>query len=61
MSEKAWVTVYRHKGFEIQVLTIAENPNEFGYRIDSPAFGDRRFNLVADAVQAIDDMTRKGW
>ncbi len=48
-----WETVYTHKGFDVQVLSPAM-PSEFGYRINDISFSGESYNLISDAVQAID-------
>lgn len=47
------ITVYKHKGIEIQVKAVAE-VHEIGYTINHAAFKGQRFNLVDHAIKAID-------
>lgn len=52
-NSRKWVTVHRHKDFEIEVLNGATDVNEIGYRIKGyetlPLF-----NTVAGAINYID-------
>lgn len=47
------ITIYKHKGIEIQVKATAQR-HAIGYRINHPAFDGERFNLVQEAIDAID-------
>lgn len=49
------VTVYKHKGIEIQVKAAAKQ-HEIGYSINHSEFAGQRFNLIQDAIDAIDNM-----
>lgn len=49
------ITIYTHKGIEIQMRVISY-PGQIGYTINHPAFEGKRFNLVQDAIDAIDSM-----
>ncbi|MEF2243957.1 hypothetical protein [Paenibacillus sp. IITD108] len=49
------ITIYKHKGIEIQVKAVAEQ-HEIGYSINHPVFEGKRFNLVQEAIDAIDNM-----
>lgn len=42
--------VYLHKGFDIYFL-----PGERGYRIADARFAGRKFNLIQDAIDVIDE------
>lgn len=58
MAKQTWVTVLTHRSYHIQVLNGATH--SFGYRVNDPAFlpDYKRFNTVAEAVEAIDEQTK---
>lgn len=47
------VTVYTHRGISIQINQPSQ-PSEIGYTIAHPQFDGQRFNLVQEAIDAID-------
>lgn len=49
--QKQWVTVYRHRGYDIQVLSGAEMSDTFGYKISRQ--DETIYNTVDEAVFAI--------
>lgn len=49
-----YAVVYRHKGFDICVLKVADLSMCFGYRIDSQWFKGKEYETVQDAIDAID-------
>lgn len=60
LNEK-YVKVYTHKGYDIYTLKTA-NPGEgdnLGYIVNDLKFLDMDFNLISDAIKAIDDENKK--
>lgn len=56
MKDRRYVTVYVHKGHSIQTL-YTSNPSKGdspSYIIDNTLFKNKRFNLIQDAIDAID-------
>lgn len=52
------ITVYTHRGIAIQVKSPAKS-HEIGYRVNHPSFTGQKFNLIQDAIDAIDkEVTR---
>lgn len=57
-----WVTVHRHKGYEIQIVNLAKPGDPQGYRTNPALPGQDHecgclactFSTIGDAVQAID-------
>jgi hypothetical protein len=58
MIKQKWVTVFTHRSYKIKVLNGATH--DIGYIIDDPAFMPdyKRYNTVAEAVEAIDKATK---
>lgn len=48
-----YVTVYTHKGLEICTISPA-TPEQFGYIIDYVDYVGESYNLIQDAINAID-------
>lgn len=51
-----WVTVHKHKGIAIKMKSPAL-PSEFGYKIKHKQFTGQLFDLIQDAIDAIDRLT----
>lgn len=51
-----WVTVLRHRGFEIKVMNGATEADEQGYKVDSWVVWHKTLPTVAEAVALIDDI-----
>lgn len=50
----AQAVVYRHRGYRICTISPATMQDGFDYTIDDPNFRGQRYQLVQDAVDAID-------
>lgn len=58
ITQPNWVTVLKHQGFKIQTKSPAKS-DELHYIIAGPAFAGQRFDLIQQAVDAIDKNNAK--
>ncbi|WP_138226579.1 hypothetical protein [Paenibacillus algicola] len=54
--EKKYVTVFKHRGFDIQTLKTAtpSRGDNLGYTINNGFFAGRNYRLIDDAIDDID-------
>ncbi len=59
---KKWITIYKHKGYKIEVLNGAEVGDPMGYRLSPPLPGqehERMYSTISDAIEAINSADGK--
>jgi len=54
MSE--WITVHRHRGYDIKVLRDAGANDDQGYKVDSWVVWAHTYPTIADAAAVIDEI-----
>lgn len=54
---KEWISVYKHKGYEIKVLNNAEVGDEFGYKVEPTISEGTTYLTVGVAIEAIEKIT----
>lgn len=54
--DTGYAKVYTHKGLDIAILKSAAPKDGFDYAVDDERFAGQTFNLLGEAVDAVDDL-----
>lgn len=54
---KEWATVYKHKGYNVQVLNNAGSGDCMEYKVEPSLPGQTLYSTIGDAIQAIDEIS----